>query len=67
MDAKWIYVSTDRQGQSGLGIEAQFRRRVSERRQLVKKFVEVESGKNTDRPMLSGLPFAPAADRELAL
>jgi DNA invertase Pin-like site-specific DNA recombinase len=56
---KWISylrVSTDRQGKSGLGIEAQ-RSSVAEylnggNWKLVKEFVEVESGKRTDRPML---------------
>ncbi len=59
MDGKWISylrVSTDRQGKSGLGIEAQ-RNSVAEylnggNWKLVKEFVEVESGKRTDRPML---------------
>lgn len=58
-DGKWISylrVSTDRQGKSGLGIEAQ-RSGVSEylnggHWSLVKEFVEVESGKRTDRPKL---------------
>ena len=61
MDGKWISylrVSTDRQGKSGLGIEAQ-RNSVAEYLnggswKLVKEFVEVESGKNADRPMLAG-------------
>jgi DNA invertase Pin-like site-specific DNA recombinase len=60
MDGKWISylrVSTDRQGKSGLGIEAQ-RNSVAEylnggKWKLVKELVEVESGKNTDRPMLA--------------
>jgi DNA invertase Pin-like site-specific DNA recombinase len=60
MDGKWISylrVSTDRQGKSGLGIEAQ-RNSVAEylnggNWKLVKEFVEVESGKRTDRPMLA--------------
>jgi DNA invertase Pin-like site-specific DNA recombinase len=60
MDGKWISylrVSTDRQGKSGLGIEAQ-RNSVAEylnggNWKLVKELVEVESGKNTDRPMLA--------------
>lgn len=58
-DGKWISylrVSTDRQGKSGLGIEAQ-RNGVAEYLNggswsLVKEFVEVESGKRTDRPKL---------------
>src|SRR3954470_11817931 len=60
MDGKWISylrVSTDRQGKSGLGIEAQ-RNSVAEYLnggswKLVKEYVEVESGKRTDRPMLA--------------
>jgi DNA invertase Pin-like site-specific DNA recombinase len=59
-DGKWISylrVSTDRQGKSGLGIEAQ-RNAVAEylnggNWSLVREFVEVESGKNADRPMLA--------------
>jgi DNA invertase Pin-like site-specific DNA recombinase len=59
-DGKWISylrVSTDRQGKSGLGIEAQ-RHAVAEHLnggswKLVKEYVEVESGKRTDRPMLA--------------
>ena len=61
MYGKWISylrVSTDRQGKSGLGIEAQ-RNSVAEYLnggswKLVKEFVEVESGKNADRAMLAG-------------
>jgi DNA invertase Pin-like site-specific DNA recombinase len=60
MDGKWISylrVSTDRQGKSGLGIEAQ-RNSVAEylnggNWKLVREYVEVESGKRTDRPMLA--------------
>jgi DNA invertase Pin-like site-specific DNA recombinase len=56
---KWISylrVSTDRQGKSGLGLEAQ-RAAVTDflnggRWKLVKEFVEVESGKRADRPQL---------------
>jgi DNA invertase Pin-like site-specific DNA recombinase len=59
-DGKWISylrVSTDRQGKSGLGIEAQ-RHAVAEHLnggswKLVKEYVEVERGKRTDRPMLA--------------
>jgi len=59
-DGKWISylrVSTDRQGKSGLGIEAQ-RNGVAEYLNggnwaMVKEFVEIESGKNTDRPKLA--------------
>jgi DNA invertase Pin-like site-specific DNA recombinase len=60
IEGKWISylrVSTDRQGKSGLGIEAQ-RNSVGEylnggKWSLVKEYVEVESGKRTDRPMLA--------------
>jgi DNA invertase Pin-like site-specific DNA recombinase len=60
VDGKWISylrVSTDRQGKSGLGIEAQ-RNAVAEylnggKWTLVKEYTEVESGKRTDRPMLA--------------
>jgi DNA invertase Pin-like site-specific DNA recombinase len=56
---KWISylrVSTDRQGISGLGIEAQ-RAAVADylnggRWKLITEFVEVESGKKADRPQL---------------
>jgi DNA invertase Pin-like site-specific DNA recombinase len=59
-EGKWISylrVSTDRQGKSGLGIEAQ-RHSVAEylnggKWSLVKEYTEVESGKRTDRPMLA--------------
>ena len=58
-DGKWISylrVSTDRQGKSGLGIEAQ-RSAVGDyldggNWSLVKEFVEVESGKKAERPQL---------------
>jgi len=58
-EGKWISylrVSTDRQGASGLGVEAQ-RYSVADylnggRWKLIKEFVEVESGKKTDRPQL---------------
>jgi hypothetical protein len=48
-------VSTDRQGQSGLGLDAQ-RSAVAGfvgARELVAEFMEVESGKRTDRPQLT--------------
>jgi DNA invertase Pin-like site-specific DNA recombinase len=59
VEGKWISylrVSTDRQGKSGLGIEAQ-RNAVDEflnggKWSLVKEYTEVESGKRIDRPML---------------
>lgn len=58
-DGKWISylrVSTDRQGKSGLGMEAQ-RTSVTDflnggSWKLIKEFVEVESGKKADRPQL---------------
>jgi DNA invertase Pin-like site-specific DNA recombinase len=59
-EGKWISylrVSTQRQGRSGLGMEAQ-RHAVDEflnggKWKLIKEFVEVESGKRTDRPQLA--------------
>jgi DNA invertase Pin-like site-specific DNA recombinase len=59
-DGKWISylrVSTDRQGKSGLGLEAQ-RAAVADylnggRWKLIKEFVEVESGKRNDREQLA--------------
>jgi DNA invertase Pin-like site-specific DNA recombinase len=59
-DGKWISylrVSTVRQGKSGLGLEAQ-RNSVTEFLNggdwsLVKEYVEVESGKRSDRPELA--------------
>jgi DNA invertase Pin-like site-specific DNA recombinase len=59
-EGKWISylrVSTARQGNSGLGLEAQ-RKSVEDylnggRWKLVKEFVEVESGKKDDRPILA--------------
>ena len=52
----YLRVSTARQGKSGLGLEAQ-RNSVEDflnggSWQLIKEFVEVESGKNADRPQL---------------
>ena len=50
-------VSTDRQGRSGLGLEAQCRAVLDYLNggvwQLVGEFTEVESGKNNDRPQLA--------------
>src|SRR3954471_1117781 len=53
----YLRVSTDRQGRSGLGLEAQ-RKAVQEflnggRWDLIAEFVEVESGKRDDRPKLA--------------
>lgn len=53
----YLRVSTDRQGRSGLGLEAQ-RKSVTDflnggAWKLVSEFVEVESGKNDDRPQLA--------------
>ena len=60
-------VSTDRQGNSGLGLEAQ-RAKVeamaSERRALIAaEFVEVESGRKSDRPQLVAALSQPRAER----
>ena len=59
MTEKWVSylrVSTDKQWKSGLGIEAQ-RAAVTHfldgGRKLVKEFVEIETGKTADRPMLA--------------
>ena len=53
----YLRVSTDRQGRSGLGLEAQ-RKAVDDflnggRWKLIAEFVEVESGKRDDRPKLA--------------
>lgn len=53
----YLRVSTDKQGRSGLGVEAQrdavARYLASQRGKLLREFVETESGKRGDRPKLA--------------
>ena len=52
----YLRVSTKKQGHSGLGLEAQreaVRRFVGADRRVVSEYVEVESGKHSDRPELA--------------
>ena len=54
---KYLRVSTTRQGDSGLGLEAQRKALLdyatARSATIVKEFVEVESGKNNNRPQLA--------------
>ncbi len=53
----YLRVSTDRQGKSGLGLEAQRQAvasYVSGRGEIAAEYVEIESGKRNDRPQLAG-------------
>jgi len=59
-EGKWVAyyrVSTDRQGKSGLGLEAQRAAVVDFLNggtwKVAKEFTEIESGKRSDRPMLA--------------
>jgi len=67
----YFRVSTERQGQSGLGLEGQraaVAAHVLGRGEVVAEFVEVESGKNNDRPQLAAaLAAAKAAGATLLI
>ena len=54
MFVAYYRVSTQRQGQSGLGLEAQRSAVMSHigARELVAEFTEIESGRKNDRPQL---------------
>jgi len=52
----YLRVSTDRQGKSGLGLEAQRKAvldHVAGKGAIAAEYVEIESGKNNDRPQLA--------------
>lgn len=52
----YLRVSTDRQGKSGLGLEAQRKAvvdHVAGKGMITAEFVEIESGKKNDRPQLA--------------
>jgi DNA invertase Pin-like site-specific DNA recombinase len=60
----YFRVSTDRQGKSGLGLDAQreaVTRYVADRGNIAEEFTEIESGKKNNRPQLA---FALAACRK---
>ena len=52
----YLRVSTDRQGKSGLGLEAQRKAvadHVTGKGEIAAEYVEIESGKKNDRPQLA--------------